>query len=41
MRFGARILFEDVTTTFLAGTALRDHRPQWLGQIDVHENPDR
>ena len=40
MRFGARILFEEVTTTFLEGRRYAITGPQWSRQIDVHENPD-
>ena len=31
MRFGSKVLFEDVTTTFSLGAALRAHGAQRLG----------
>ena len=40
MRFGAQVLFEDVTVTFLR-PPLRHHRAQRRGKIDLHEHPDR
>ena len=41
MRFGSKVLFEDVTTTFSAGPPLRPHRPERRRQVHLHEAADR
>ena len=41
MRFGSKVLFDDVTTTFSGRAALRPHRPQRRRQVHVHEAADR
>ena len=41
MRFGSKVLFEDVTTTFPARPPLRPHRPERRGQVHLHEAADR
>ena len=41
MRFGSKILFEDVTTTFSAGPAVRPDRAERRRQVHVHEAADR
>ena len=41
MRFGSKVLFEDVTTTFSRGPPLRPDRAERRRQVDVHEAADR
>ena len=41
MRYGSKILFDDVTTTFSAGPPLRPDRTERRRQVDVHEAADR
>ena len=41
MRFGARILFDDATCTFLAGRRYAITGPERRRQIDADEDPDR
>ena len=41
MRYGAKILFEDVSTAFLSGPPLRADRSERRRQVDVHEDSDR
>ena len=41
MRYGSKVLFEDVTTTFSAGPPLRPDRPERRRQVHVHEAADR
>ena len=41
MRFGSKILFEDVTTTFSAGRRYGLTGPERRRQVDVHEAADR
>ena len=41
MRYGAKILFEDVTITFIRRAPLRPDRPEWLRQVHLHEDAHR
>ena len=41
MRFGSKVLFDDVDHDVLGGPPLRPHRPERRRQVDVHEAPDR
>ena len=41
MRFGSKVLFEDVTTTFSAGRRYGLTGPERRRQVDVHEAADR
>ena len=41
MRYGSKVLFDDVTTTFSAGPPLRPDRPERRRQVHVHEAADR
>jgi len=37
IRFGPRVLFKNVTCTFMAGRRLRRHRSDGCGQVHVYE----
>ena len=41
MRYGSKVLFDDVTTTFSVGPPLRPDRTERRRQVDVHEAADR
>ena len=41
MRYGSKVLFEDVTTTFSKGRRYGLTGPERLRQVHVHEAPDR
>ena len=41
MRYGSKVLFDDVTTTFSAGRRYGLTGPNGVGQVHVHEAPDR
>jgi ATPase subunit of ABC transporter with duplicated ATPase domains len=41
MRYGSKVLFEDVSVTFTPGRRYGPHRPQRRRQIHLHEDPHR
>ena len=39
MRYGAKLLFEEVSTQFIAGRRYGLDRSEWRRQIHLHEDP--